>query len=172
MSAFTLVHTVLSVLPVGIGLAAFAQHGAILPGTRLGKWYVGTMLASGLTGLGFILTLGFTPGQVLGLFTMALLAVGTLTLRGGWRKAGYTQTIALSASYFMLMVFATTETLKHFPAGQPFASGANDPSLIPIRLALLATFAVGVTYQVFKIRRENRPVARLERLLAEYRHAA
>jgi hypothetical protein len=72
----------------------------------------------------------------------------------------------------MLMVFATTETLKRFPTSQPFASGPNDPSLIPVRLVLLALFVAGVAYQVLKIRAANSPVARLERLIAEYHHAA
>jgi len=172
MTALTLAHTAISVLPIGLGLAAFARHGAINPRTRLGKWYLATMVAGSVSGLGFILTLGFTPGQVLGLFTLALLAIGTLTLRGHWRAPGYVQTIALSASYFMLMVFATTETLKRFPTDQPFASGPNDPSLIPVRLALLVMFVVGVTYQALKIRAANRYVARLDRVLAQYRHAA
>lgn len=152
MTAFTLLHTIISVLPVGIGLAAFARHGAIRPNTRLGRWYLGTMLAGTVTGFGFLATLGFTPGQVFGLVTLGLLAVGTLTVRGQWRAAGYTQTVALSASYLMLWVFLTTETLKRFPTGQPFASGPADPSLIPVRLALLAAFVVGVGYQVLKIR--------------------
>lgn len=152
MTAFTLLHTIVSVLPVGFGLAAFVRHGAIRPNTRLGRWYIGAMLAGTVSGFGFLFTSGFTPGQVLGLVTLGLLAVGTLTLRGRWRAAGYTQTIALSASYLMLWVFLTTETLKRFPTGQPFASGPADPSLLPVRLALLAAFVAGVGYQVFKIR--------------------
>lgn len=152
MTAFTLLHTIISILPVGIGLAAFVRHGAILPNSRMGRWYLGTMLAGTVSGFGFLFTIGFTPGQVLGLVTLALLAVGALTLRGGWRSAGYTQTVALSASYLMLWVFLTTETLKRFPTGQPFASSPADPSLIPVRLALLAAFIVGVGYQVIKIR--------------------
>lgn len=152
MTAFTLLHTIISVLPVGFGLAAFVRHGAIRPDTRLGRWYIGTMLAGTVTGFGFLFTLGFTPGQVFGLVTLGLLAVGTLTLQGNWRTAGYTQTIALSASYLMLWVFLTTETLKRFPSGQPFASGPADPSLLPVRLALLAAFIAGVGYQVLKIR--------------------
>jgi hypothetical protein len=171
MGAFTLFHTAISVLAVGFGLAAFARHGAILPETRLGKWYLGTMLVGSVSGLGFILTLGFTPGQVLGLFTLALLAVGVLTLRGRLRKSGYVQTLALSTSYFMLMVFTTTETLKRFPASQPFASGPTDSSLIPVRLALLALYLIGVGYQLLTIHAANRPVARLQRILAQYHHA-
>jgi hypothetical protein len=172
MTAFTLLHTIVSVLPVGLGLAAYARHGSVDPKTRLGKWYVGTMLAGTLSGFGFILTIGFTPGQVLGLVTLALLAVGTLTRRGTWRQGGYTQMIALSSSYLLLWVFLTTETLKRFPTGRQFASGPADPSLIPVRLALLALFVIGITYQALKLRAANRPAARLERLTANYRHAA
>lgn len=171
-TAFTVFHTALSVLPVGLGLAAFARHGAIDPRTRLGKWYVGTMLAASVSGLGFIATLGFTPGQVLGLFALALVVIGTFTLHGRGREPGYVQTVALSASYFMLVVFATPETLKRFPTDQPFASGPNDPALIPIRLVLLAAFATGVTAQVLNIRAASRVGSRLDRLMANYRRAA
>lgn len=152
MKAFTILHTVISLLPVWFGLAAFLKHKAIDPKTRLGKWYIGTMLAGTLTGFGFILTLGFTPGQVLGLLTLGLVALGTFTLKGKWRPAGYTQSIALSASYLLLWVFLTTETLTRVPVGQPFATGPTDPSLLPVRLGLLSVFLTGVTYQVFRIR--------------------
>lgn len=161
MKAFTILHTVISLLPVGIGLAAFLKHKAIDPKTRLGKWYIGTMLAGTLTGFGFIATLGFTPGQVLGLFTLVLLAVGTLTLKGKWRPAGYTQTIALSASYLLLWVFLTTETLLRVPVGRPFATSPADPSLLPIRLGLLSVFLAGVTYQVLAIRRTRKALPAL-----------
>jgi hypothetical protein len=172
MTAFTILHALVSVLPVGVGLAALVRHGTIDPRTRPGKWYVATMLAGAVSGFGFILTIGFTIGQVLGLFTIALLAVGTLTPRGAWRKSGYTQTVAMSASYLTLWVFLTTETLKRFPTGQPFATGPDDPALLPVRLVLLAVFGFGVAYQVLKIRAANSPAARLERILAEYRRAA
>lgn len=158
-TAFTIAHTAVSLLPIGIGLAALARHRAIDPKTRLGKWYIGTMLVGSVSGLGFILTLGFTPGQVLGLFTIALLAVGTLTLRGRWRGPGYLQALTLSGSYFMLWVFATTETLKRFPTGKPFATGPNDPALLPVRLVLLALFALGAMYQVRAIRAARSTVA-------------
>ena len=172
MNAFTLLHTAISILPIGFGLAAFARDGKIDPKTRLGKWYIGTMIAGSVSGFGFIWTLGFTPGQVLGIVTLALLAVGTLTLRGQWRESGYLQTVALSASYFMLMVFTTTEALKRFPVSRPFASGPSDPSLIPVRLALVALFAIGVSYQLITIRLSRRSSLRLDRILAAERRVA
>ena len=78
----------------------------------------------------------------------------------------------MTTSFLMLWVFLTTETLKRFPDGQPFASGPNDPSLVPVRLALLAVYVAVLGYQVLKLRAEHGPVARLQRLMAEYRHAA
>jgi hypothetical protein len=172
MTTFTLFHTAVSVLPILFGLYALVREGKIDPRARAGKWYLGTMLAGSVSSFGFIPVLGFTPGQVLTLITIALLAVGTLTLRGGWRGPGYVQTIALTTSYLLLMVFATTEALKRLPLSHPFATGPSDPSLIPVRLALLAIYLVVVGYQMLRIHAEHGPVARLERLIAGYRHAA
>ncbi len=151
MTAFTLVHTGLSVLPVGFGLAAFLKHGSISTATRLGRLYAATMLAATVSSFGFLFTVGFTPGQVLTLLTLALLLVGSVSANGHWRRYGYTQAMALSTSYLLLLVFATTETLKKVPVSQPFATGPNDPSLIPVRLVLLALFALAIVFQVRKI---------------------
>lgn len=164
MTAFTLFHTAISVLPVGFGLYALARFGKIDPRTGPGRWYLGTMLAGTLTGFGFLFTIGFTPGQVLSLFTLALLLVGMFTLHGQWRKPGYTQTIALTTSFLMLMVFFTTETLKHFPLGQPFASGPADPSLIPVRLGLLAAYLAVLGLQLRGVRAEQVVAARVQRV--------
>lgn len=169
MTAFTLLHTLLSILPVGFGLAAYIRHRAIDPKTAMGKWYIGTMLIGTLTGFGFLFTIGFTPGQVLGLLTLGLVALGTLTFKGKWRPAGYAQTVALSASYLMLWVFLTTETLKRVPFDRPFASGPTDPSLLPVRLGLLAIFLAGVTYQVVSIRRSRKAQ---QQVLPSVQHAA
>jgi hypothetical protein len=161
MTAFILLHTTLSVLPIGFGLYAFARRGAIDPATRSGKWYLGTMLASSVTGFGFLFTIGFTPGTVLTLFTLMLLLAATYTLKGARRPAGYVQSAALTTSFLMLMVFATTETLKKFPLGEPFAANAADPALIPVRLALMGTYLAVLGSQVLSIRSGRQSAPRL-----------
>ena len=171
MTAFTLTHTLVSLLPVGFGLYAFARHGRIDPATRSGKWHVGTMIAGSVSGLGFLATIGFTPGQVLGLLTLGMVLAGTFTLNGQWRKAGYTQTVALTTSFLMLWVFLTTETLKRFPPGQPFATGPADPSLIPIRLALFAVYVAVLGRQLWQLHAAKVFEARIERFLATSRAA-
>jgi hypothetical protein len=166
MSPFGLFHTAVSVLPIGFGLLAFVRDGKIDPTNRVGKLYLVTMLLGSVTSWGFIPSKGFTPGQVLTLITLALLFTGTLTLRGRWREAGYVQTICLSASYLLLMVFATTETLTRLPVDSPFASGPTDPALTPVRLGLLAAFVLGLGYQVFRLRASNKGFGNLGQVVA------
>jgi len=152
MSALGIFHTAVSILPIGFGLVAFARDGKIDPKNRLGQLYIATMAIGSVTALGFIATKGFGPPQVLTLLTLAILAVATLTVRGHWRGPGYVQTVGLTASYFLLMFFATTETLTRLPAADPFASGPTDPVLAPVRLGLLAALALVVGLQVRKLR--------------------
>jgi hypothetical protein len=98
------------------------------------------MIVGSVSGLGFLATIGFTPGQVLGLLTLAMVLAGTFTLSGQRRTVGYVQTVALTTSFLMLWVFLTTETLKRFPLGHPFAAGPADPALLPVRLALFVIY--------------------------------
>lgn len=159
ISAFGLLHTAISILPIFLGLFAFVRDGRIDPKNRLGRLYLLTTLAGSVTSWGFLPAKGFTPGQGLTLLTLATLAVGTLTLRGRWRGEGYVQTISLTFSYLLLMVFATTETLTRVPVGRPFASGPADPALTPVRLGLLAAFALWTAYQLLQLRAAAAPQA-------------
>jgi hypothetical protein len=171
MTAFILAHTIVGVLPVGFGLYGFVRHGAIDPGTRSGRWYLGTMFAGTVSGFGFVLARGFTPGQVLGLFTLGLLLLGTVTARGRWRGPGYTQTLALTSSFLILMAFLTTEVLERFPTGHPFAAGPNDPALIPVRLALLVAYVGALVAQVRRSHADRVFDARVRRFLVLSRSA-
>jgi hypothetical protein len=161
MSPFGMFHTGVSVLPIGFGLFAFVRDGKINPENGVGKLYLATMLMGCVTAFGFIFTKGFSPAQVLTLATLAILYFGTLTLRGRRRAAGLVQLICLSASYFLLMFFTTTEGLTRLPANHPFASGPTDPALNPVRLVLLIALVIGVAYQVIRQRAENRSVGSL-----------
>jgi hypothetical protein len=165
MTAFTLAHTAVSLLPVGFGLYALARHGRIDPHARSGRWYVGTMIAGAVSGFGFLFTIGFTPGQVLGLVSLALVLVGAL------RGPGYVQSAALTTSFLLLMVFLTTGTLKRFPLGQPFASGPADPALIPVRGALLVGYLAVLGRQLWRIHADRMFEVRIERFLAASRAA-
>jgi hypothetical protein len=147
MSIFGIIHTAISLLPVGVGLVAFRRHGLIDPRTRLGKWYVGTILAGTVSSWGFLPTNGFNDAQVLTLITLFTVLGSLFTFRGTIRPVGFIQAIGLSFSYLLLWVFTTTETLTRVPVGNPFATGPADPALIPVRLMLLGLFLIGIGLQ-------------------------
>lgn len=162
MSGFGLFHTALSILPIPVGLLAFIRDGKIDPRNRLGQLYVGTMLAGTVSGFGFLLTKGFDVAQVLTIATLLVVLVGAFAGRARWLgwAAPYIETFFLSASYLLLMVFTTTETLTRLPAGHPFAASAEAPELLPVRLALLVAFVVGYGYQAYRLHSTaSRPAA-------------
>jgi len=158
MSAFVVFHTAVSVMAVPLGLLAFVRDGKIDPQNRVGKLYLAAMLVGSLSAFGFILTKGFNPAQVLTIATLVLLFVGTFAEQTKWlgRAGAYVQTFSLSASYLLLMVFTTTETLVRVPVGHPFAANAESPELLPVRLALLVAFVFGLRYQLFELRATRR----------------
>src|SRR5258708_37748708 len=113
MSGFVLFHTAVSALAIPLGLLAFVRDGKVDPLNRVGKSYLAAMLVGSISAFGFILTKGFSPAQVLTVATVVLLFVGTFADRTKWvgRAGAYVQAFSLSASYLLLMVFTTTETL-------------------------------------------------------------
>lgn len=160
MSPLGLLHTAVSFLAMGSGAVALIRDGRIDPASRTGQAYLRAMWIASVTAFG----LGtFGPGHVLTIVTMALLLAAAFAGSDKvWgRAAPYVQVGSLSASFLLLMVFATTETLIRFPVGQPFAASPADPALAPVRLALLAAFAMGFIHQVRELRaaRGKRPVA-------------
>jgi hypothetical protein len=153
MSAFGFVHAAISVLPVGFGLYALLTGGRIDTATRAGKAYLATMLLGCATGFVIFAHGGFSLGHALTLLMAAILLTGAFAprLRRLGRLAPYVQTVAFSTSFFLLLVFATTEGLTRLPPDKPWASGPTAPELLPLRLALLAAFACGLTWQLYRL---------------------
>lgn len=143
-------HTAISLVSIGAGLVAFVRDGRINPRNWTGKLYLGTMLVASLTALGIFRHGTFTLGHALSLVTLALLFLGLGAHRFGWsqHKADLVQVLSYSASYLLLMVFATTETLTRLPAGQPIAAGPQSPMLAAVHATLLLGYLVGAYFQV------------------------
>jgi len=158
ISLFGAFHTAVSIAPLGFGLWAFVKDGKIDLRNLAGKLYLATMLIGTLTSFGLFRTGTFTPGHALGLLTLALLITGVLAARTSWlgRAAPYVETFSLSASYLLLWVFTTTETLTRLPAGNPIASGPQSPILLAVHGSLLVAFFLGFGYQVLQLRAANR----------------
>jgi hypothetical protein len=153
MSAFGFVHTAVSLLPVGLGLYALLSSGKIDPATRAGNAYLVTMLLGCATGFVIFAHGGFSLGHALTLMMAAILLTGAFAPRIRWlgRLAPYVQVLSFSTSFFLLMIFATTEGLTRLPPDTPWASSPVAPELMPVRLALLAAFACGLAWQFYRL---------------------
>lgn len=155
VSAFGAFHTALSIIPIVVGLAAFARDGRIVPSSVAGKVYWAGMVASVVTAFGLSSTGGVNPGHILGVIALVVMLIGTLAPRFLGRIGAYAQVALMSFSFLLLMVPGTNETLSRLPAGHPIGNGPDSP---PVKLALAVVFVVflvGTAYQLFQLRRSR-----------------
>ena len=152
------VHTLASLPAVPVAAYMFIRHGRIVPRSKPGIAYFITMLVGSVT----IFPIAHMPASnIIALVTMALLfigyGVGRTTIVG--RATKYVEVITLSLTAFLLMLPTVTETLRRVPDGHPIVTDLNSPILKGAQGALLATLLIGVTAQVFYMRRQARAAA-------------
>jgi hypothetical protein len=154
LSTLGIVHTTLSIAPLLLGGYALATRGAISPDDRLGRAYIVSMLASIATSFGLSSTGSIGPGHVLGVIAVLLMgfALRPPALLG--RAAPYLRTLAMSASYLILLIPGTVETLTRLPGGAPIASRGPESPEVKAALGLFfLLFVVGSAWQLLRIRR-------------------
>jgi hypothetical protein len=152
------VHTLASLPAVPLAAYMFIRHGRIVPRSKPGIAYFIAMLVGSVT----IFPIAHMPASnIIALVTMALLfigyGVGRTTIVG--RATKYVEVITLSLTAFLLMLPTVTETLRRVPDGHPIVTDLNSPILKGAQGALLATLLIGVTAQVFYMRRQARAAA-------------
>jgi hypothetical protein len=152
------VHTLASLPAVPVAAYMFIRHGRIVPRSKPGIAYFIAMLVGSVT----IFPIAHMPASnIIALVTMALLfigyGVGRTTIVG--RATKYVEVITLSLTAFLLMLPTVTETLRRVPDGHPIVTDLNSPILKGAQGALLATLLIGVTAQVFYMRRQARAAA-------------
>jgi hypothetical protein len=159
LSLLGVVHTAISLLPVGAALYSFFRFGGIKPETRSGRIYLGGLALSVITAFGLSSTGGLNPGHLLGV--VALVAASSTPLVSSMQFLGrtrpYLSTFALSFSFFLLLVPGIAETVTRLPAGHAFASGPQDPVVARTLLSWLVIFIIGFALQAWALRR-GRPV--------------
>jgi hypothetical protein len=145
-------HTLGSLPALPIGLMLLFRHGRIDPSSGWGKLYLLFMFVGAITG---VLVIRDPPGILI-----SVLAVGSLVVGASVRFAGFLgnqrrwiETVAMSTSFFTLMLPSLTETLTRLPVGAPIAAGPQAPLMVSIQLALLVGLVLGVTLQLLALRR-------------------
>ncbi|MDE1153823.1 MAG: hypothetical protein PW788_14910 [Micavibrio sp.] len=149
------VHTLGSLPAIPVGFYMFAHYGRIVPRSKAGAVYFGSMLI----GAGTVFVIAHQPvSYVIGAATLALVLIGygaaKVAALGRWRI--YIETLALSLSAFLLMIPTVTETLRRVPDGHPIVTDMKSPILLGAYAVLLMTLVVGVAFQVYRLRQQQK----------------
>lgn len=154
LSTLGIVHTTLSIAPLLLGGYALSTRGAISPDDRLGRAYIATMLASIVTSFGLSSAGGLNPGHVLGVICAALMGFALRPPARLGRAVPYLRTLAMSASYLILLIPGTVETLTRLPVGAPIGTqGPASPEVQATLGVFFTVFLAGSAWQLLRIRR-------------------
>jgi hypothetical protein len=127
MHTFTLIHVIISLIGIVSGL--MVMYG-FLTGTRLRSWnslFLAMTILTSVTGLFFPLFTGFkgfTPGIVLGIVSLVILAVALLALSKGWTK---TYIAMCSAAEFFNVLVLIAQSFAKIPVLHAYAPAGNEP---------------------------------------------
>jgi len=161
LSSLGIAHTALSLVPLVAGLCSLAIHRRIEPRSTAGRIYLVGLVASVLTSFGLSSTGGFNPGHALGILALLSIAAAGLVPRLAFlgRARDYLATLALSFSFFLLLVPGINETLTRLPPSQPIADGPMSAIVKGTLGVWFLLFLAGATLQVLELRARRRAVA-------------
>ena len=153
LSFYTIVHVIISLVAIVTGLIAAVDMTA---GKPLGIWntvFLWTTIATSVTGFGFPFG-GITPGIVVGVISLAILAVALFALygqhlAGPWRWVYVVSAIAaLELNVFVLIV----QSFQKIAFLQTLAPTQSEPPFQIVQGAALVLFVVLAVLAVRKFR--------------------
>ena len=162
MTAFTLVHVVLSLIGIGSGLVIL--YG-LLRGKRMDSGtvlFLSTTAATSLTGFGFPFH-QLLPSHVVGIISLVVLAAAGFAryarhLAGAWRATYVVGAVmALYLNVFVLFV----QLFRKVPALKAVAPTQTEAPFAATQLAVLVVFVVA---GIFAVKRFPVVVTRIERI--------
>ncbi|WP_149698069.1 hypothetical protein [Chitinophaga sp. CF418] len=158
LTTLGLIHTIIGVLALIPAFVSLFTFGVIAPQKRTGKIYIILTALACLTSFPIMKSGHLSPGHFLAITILVMLPLAyyapSIKLFG--QKWQYIQVTLMSLTLFFSLVPAFTETLIRVPLGHPFASGQEDPALQPVMGVLALVFVVGICYQLYKLRGQNK----------------
>jgi hypothetical protein len=142
LSLFTKVHVVISLIGIASGLVVM---GGLLVGKKLNRWsalFLISTAATSLTGFFFPFN-GITPGIIVGIISLVILAVAILArygrhLAGPWRWIYVAA--AMSALYLNVFVLIA-QLFQKVPALKALAPTQSEPPFLITQVVVMAIFA-------------------------------
>jgi hypothetical protein len=158
LSILGIVHTAISILAILFALYALFRSGKIDPVSTPGKRYVWLTLLTCITGLPIMRFGHPTAGHYLAIIILILLPIGIYARRMRFLgKAGeYIQVFIMSTTLFLSCIPLIVESLTRLPISHPIAYGPDDPLLKNALTGLLVVYAIGVIYQLIRVRTKHK----------------
>lgn len=158
LTTLGLIHTIIGVLALIPAFVSLFSYGVIAPQKRSGQLYILLTVLACLTSFPIMRSGHFSAGHFLAVMILVMLplAIFAHSIKIFGNKWQYIQVVLMSLTLFLSLVPAFTETLIRVPLGAPFATGQDDPALQPVMGALATVFLIGIGFQLFKLRAQNR----------------
>jgi hypothetical protein len=156
LSAFTLMHVVISLIGIASGLVL---AWGLLAGKRLNGWtalFLLSTVATSVTGFGFPFD-HLLPSHKVGILSLMVLAVAILArygfhLAGPWRSIYVVSAVvALYLNVFVLSV----QLFQNVPAFKALAPQGSEPPFLITQLVVLALFVLLGIVATIRFRRES-----------------
>lgn len=157
LTAFGVFHTLISLLAVAAGIAAFVKYKEITYGTIAGKAFILLTVASCVTALFIFHHGGFGKAHALAIITLVTLAAAYAaeTRAAFGHLSRYVAALGYSLSFFFHIIPGFTETSTRLPAGHPLVSSPDAPGLQAAIGGAFIVFLVGAALQVGRMRRQG-----------------
>ena len=151
-------HTAIGLIALGAGVLALVRYKEISPRTMTGKVYVITTVVTCLAGFGIFQHGGFGNPHILGIITLAVLALAAVPgyTRLFGRASPYVETISYSATFFFHMIATINEGSTRLPPGAPLLTSPEAPELQAATGVLFVLFLIGATLQSLRLRASHR----------------
>jgi uncharacterized membrane protein len=159
LTAFGAFHTLISLLAVAAGIAAFVKYKQIAYGTPAGKAFILLTVASCVTGLFIFHHGGFGKPHALALITLVTLgaAFAAETRSTFGHLSRYVATLGYSLSFFFHIIPGFTETSTRLPAGHPLVASPDAPGLQAAISGAFVVFLIGAFLQLRRLRASAGP---------------
>jgi hypothetical protein len=154
LEIYTYIHVGISLLAIASGFIVLVGMLAARPLDRLTAFFLATTVMTSLTGFGFPMEHGFTPGLAIGAVSLVVLALAIYAryarhLSGAWRRV-YVVT-AVIALYFNVLVLIVQSFMK-VPALKSLAPTQSEPPFVATQVAALVAFLVLGTLATIRFR--------------------
>ncbi|MBS1520511.1 MAG: hypothetical protein JST50_05915 [Bacteroidetes bacterium] len=167
LSILGIIHTAISILALLVAFWALFRSGRIDPLTGPGKRYIWLTIITCVTGLPIMRFGHPTGGHYLAIIILILLPIGIFARRMRFlgKLGEYVQVFVMSTTLFLSCIPLIIESLTRLPISHPIAYGPDDPLLKNALTGLLVIYAIGVIYQLIRVRTKHKTPPSLNKVV-------